>query len=101
MFKEFNNYQKTIVLGKLNCYTNFSLSAISPIKYELSQAQFVYDCNGKRIAYEPKIIIDPVLGVLVSQEKLSRENYCDATFLIKVQREEIIKEGLSLRYPQF
>jgi hypothetical protein len=59
-------------------------------RYELFSHVTTHDCDGREIAdYIPNVGIDPTTGRLVSFEKLSRRNFCDATFLITIHKDDL------------
>ena len=79
------------VLGKLSCYSNLTILDSSNVYFDISPVQSVYDCDGKRIDYVPRITIDPISGSVVANQKLSRELFCDATFSITVRKDDFYK----------
>jgi hypothetical protein len=79
------------VIGKLSCYTNSMIPSYSSIYYELSAAQNVYDCDGKRVEFNPDVAIDPTNGNIYSNRKLSRKDFCDSSFTITVRKDDFYK----------
>lgn len=68
----------------------------SVFQYEIFSSSSTHDCNGREIHdYTPNIGIDSVTGRLVSFEKLSRRNFCDATFLVMIHKDDLSILGLA------
>ncbi|CAF0789975.1 unnamed protein product [Brachionus calyciflorus] len=74
-------------ISQLNCSSS-SLFKSSSIIFDISAVQTVYNCDGFAINYRPKLGIESTTGRIVSFDKISRDNFCDASFLIFARLED-------------
>lgn len=73
-----------------------SSSSSTDFQYEIFSASSAHDCNGAELTdYTPNIGVDSATGRLISFEKLTRRNFCDATFQIIIHKDDHSILGIS------
>ena len=59
-------------------------------QYEIFSSSTTYGCDGRELTdYTPNIGVDSSTGRLVSFEKLTRRNFCDATFMVMIHQDDL------------
>jgi hypothetical protein len=65
-----------------------SLFDDSPIFYDISKPLNTFDCSGNMIQFIPYIGIDSETGNIAVFGEMSRDTFCDATFMLEARKDD-------------